>query len=410
MVTPSEKIQTRGCVVGGGPAGMMLGFLLARAGVDVLVLEKHADFLRDFRGDTIHPSTLEVMHELGLLEDFLKRPHQEARQLTGYIEDVPVTIADCSHLPTRCKFIALMPQWDFLNFLAEHGKRYPTFHLRMQAQVNELIEEGDRIVGVRAGTPEGPLEIRAELVVGADGRHSKVRETAGLTVKDLGAPIDVLWMRLCRREGDPHQPLGRFSRGKIFVMLDRGDYWQCAYVIPKGGIEQIQSRGLAAFRDAIVTIAPFLRDRVEELKDWNDIKLLTVVVDRLEKWHRPGLLCIGDAAHAMSPVGGVGINLAIQDAVATANLLAVRLREGGVTDEDLHKVQRRRLFPTRMTQRLQIFIQDRIISRVLGSQQSLGVPWPARLLRRFPFLRRIPARVIGVGFRPEHVQTRDAFT
>jgi 2-polyprenyl-6-methoxyphenol hydroxylase-like FAD-dependent oxidoreductase len=410
MVTLTEKIQIRCCVVGGGPAGMMLGFLLARAGVDVLVLEKHADFLRDFRGDTIHPSTLEVMHELGLLEDFLKRPHQEARQLTGYIEDVPVTIADCSHLPTRCKFIALMPQWDFLNFLAEHGKRYPTFHLRMQAQVNELIKEGDCVVGVRASTPEGPLEIRAALVVGADGRHSRVREAAGLSVKDLGAPIDVLWMRLSRREGDPHQPLGRFSRGKIFIMLDRGDYWQCAYVIPKGGIEQIQSRGLAAFRDAVVIIAPFLRERVEELKDWNDVKLLTVVVDRLEKWHCPGLLCIGDAAHAMSPVGGVGINLAIQDAVAAANLLAVHLRDGSVTAEDLEKVQRRRLFPTRMTQRLQIFIQDRIISRVLSSQQSLGLPWPAQLLRRFPFLRRIPARLIGVGFRPEHVQTRDAFS
>jgi len=410
MITPSEKIQIRCCVVGGGPAGMTLGFLLARAGVDVLVLEKHADFLRDFRGDTIHPSTLEVMHDLGLLEDFLKRPHQQARQLTGYIEDVPVTIADCSHLPTRCKFIALMPQWDFLNFLAEHGKRYPTFHLRMQAQVNELIKEGDCVVGVRASTPEGPLEIRAALVVGADGRHSRVREAAGLSVKDLGAPIDVLWMRLSRREGDPHQPLGRFSRGKIFIMLDRGDYWQCAYVIPKGGIEQIQSRGLAAFRDAVVIIAPFLRERVEELKDWNDVKLLTVVVDRLEKWHCPGLLCIGDAAHAMSPVGGVGINLAIQDAVAAANLLAVHLRDGSVTAEDLEKVQRRRLFPTRMTQRLQIFIQDRIISRVLSSQQSLGLPWPAQLLRRFPFLRRIPARLIGVGFRPEHVQTRDAFS
>ena len=403
----TEAIQVRCCIVGGGPAGMMLGFLLARAGVEVLVLEKHGDFLRDFRGDTIHPSTLEVMHELGLLEDFLKRPHQEARQLTGYVEDVPVTIADLSHLPTRCKFIALMPQWDFLNFLAEHGKLYSTFHLRMQAQVNELIKEGDHVVGVRAGAPDGTLEVRAGLVIGTDGRHSRVREAAGLTVKDLGAPIDVLWMRLSRREGDPHQPLGRFSRGKIFIMLDRGDYWQCAYVIPKGGIEEIQSRGLAAFRDAVVTIAPFLRDRVDELKDWNDIKLLTVVVDRLEKWYCPGLLCIGDAAHAMSPVGGVGINLAIQDAVAAANLLAARLREGSVTTIDLDKVQRRRLFPTRMTQRLQIFIQARIISRILGSQQSLGLPWPAQLLRRFPFLRRIPARLIGVGFRPEHVQTRD---
>jgi 2-polyprenyl-6-methoxyphenol hydroxylase-like FAD-dependent oxidoreductase len=405
----AQTVQARCCIAGGGPAGMMLGFLLARAGVDVLVLEKHADFLRDFRGDTIHPSTLELMHELGLLADFLRRPHQEARQLTGRVGNVEAIVADFSHLPTRCRFIAFMPQWDFLNFLAERGRRYPTFHLRMEAQVTGLLEDGERVLGVQVTTPEGPLEVRADLVVGADGRHSTVRERAGLRVTDIGAPIDVLWMRLSRRPGDPRQPLGNFNRGKVFVMLDRGDYWQCAFVIPKGGIDEIRQRGLEAFRADIADIAPFMRDRVAELSDWNDIKLLTVVVDRLQKWYRPGLLCIGDAAHAMSPIGGVGINLAIQDAVAAANLLAPSLRNGALAESDLRKVQRRRELPTRLTQRLQVFIQDRVINRVLGSQQQLALPWPLKLLRRWPFLRRIPARLIGIGFRPEHVKTPDTF-
>jgi len=405
----AEKVQVRCCIAGGGPAGMMLGFLLARAGVEVLVLEKHGDFLRDFRGDTIHPSTLQLMHELGMLEDLLRRPHQQAHQLTGYVSDWEVVVVDFSHLPTRCRFVAFMPQWDFLNFLDERGRRYPTFHVRMQTEVTGLLVEGERVRGVSATTPAGPLEVRAELVVGADGRHSTVRDRAGLEVQDLGAPIDVLWMRLSRRPGDPRQPLGRFDRGKIFVMLDRGDYWQCAYVIPKGGIEEIRQRGLDAFRDAVAAIAPFMRDRVGELRDWNDIKLLTVVVDRLATWYRPGLLCIGDAAHAMSPIGGVGINLAIQDAVAAANILAKPLREGAVTAADLGKVQRRRMFPTRLTQSLQVFIQNRVISRVLAGQQRLALPWPLRLLRRWPFLRRIPARVIGIGFRPEHVRTPDVF-
>ena len=408
-VATAEKVQVRCCIAGGGPAGMMLGLLLARAGVEVLVLEKHGDFLRDFRGDTIHPSTLQLMHELGMLEDLLRRPHQEAHQLTGYVSDCEVVVVDFSHLPTRCRFVAFMPQWDFLNFLDERGRRYPTFHVRMQAEVTGLLVEGERIRGVSATTPAGPLEVRAELVVGADGRHSTVRDRAGLEVQDLGAPIDVLWMRLSRRPGDPRQPLGRFDRGKIFVMLDRGDYWQCAYVIPKGGIEEIRQRGLDAFRDAVAAIAPFMRDRVGELRAWNDIKLLTVVVDRLTEWSRPGLLCIGDAAHAMSPIGGVGINLAIQDAVAAANILVKPLREGKLTTGDLAKVQHRRMFPTRLTQGLQVFIQNRVISRVLAGQQRLALPWPLRLLRRWPFLRRIPARVIGIGFRPEHVRTPDAF-
>jgi len=405
----AQNTQVWCCIAGGGPAGLMMGFLLARAGVDVLVLEKHADFLRDFRGDTIHPSTLEVMHELGLLDEFLKRPHQEAERLTGYIGGTEVPVADFSHLPTRCRFIAFMPQWDFLDFLAERGRRYPTFHIRMEAEVTGLLEEGGRVSGVSATTPRGPLEARADLVVGADGRHSTVRERGGLKVQDLGAPIDVLWMRLSRRPGDPRQPLGRFDRGKVFAMLDRGDYWQCGYVIPKGGMEEIRRKGLGAFRDDIAEIAPFMRDRVGELSDWADVKLLTVVVDRLRRWYRPGLLCIGDAAHAMSPIGGVGINLAIQDAVAAANILATPLRQGAPTTGHLRAVQRRREFPTRLTQGLQVFIQDRVISRVLRGRKQLSLPWPLSLLRRWPLLRRIPARLIGIGFRPEHVKTADVF-
>ncbi|HLJ97540.1 MAG TPA: FAD-dependent oxidoreductase [Gemmataceae bacterium] len=407
--SPIPTTHVRCCITGGGPAGMMLAFLLARGGVEVLVLEKHADFLRDFRGDTIHPSTLQVMHELGILEDFLQRPHQEARQVSGYISGKEVIVADFSHLPTRCPFIAFMPQWDFLNFLAERGKRYPTFHVMMQAEVTGLLTEGDRIAGVTVTTPEGPREVRAHLVVGADGRHSTVRERAGLRVDNRGAPMDVLWMRLSRQAGDPKQPLGRFDRGKIFIMLDRGDYWQCGYVIAKGGIEEIRQGGLQAFRDHIAEIAPFMSNRVGELRDWGDVKLLTVAVDRLRTWYRPGLLCIGDAAHAMSPVGGVGINLAIQDAIAAANILAEPLRNTAVAQSQLRKVQRRREFPTRVTQRLQIIIQDRVIRRILGSQKQLALPWPLRLLRRWPILRRIPARLIGMGVRPEHVRTPDVW-
>ncbi len=309
------------CIAGGGPAGMMLGLLLARAGVGVLVLERHADFLRDFRGDTIHPSTLQVMHELGLLEEFLRRPHQEAQTIGAQIGDTFLDVADFSHLPTRCRFIAFMPQWDFLDFVAEQARHYPNFQLETEAEVTDLIEEGGRVVGLRAETSQGSLRVRADLVVGADGRHSTVREKAGFEVVDLGAPMDVLWMRLGRRPSDPGQTLGRVDAGRILVMLNRQDYWQCAFVIPKGGFDEFRSRGLPAFRDEIARLAPYLHDRVDELADWSDVKLLTVAVDRLRTWHRPGLLCIGDAAHAMSPIGGVGINLAIQDAVAAANIL-----------------------------------------------------------------------------------------
>jgi 2-polyprenyl-6-methoxyphenol hydroxylase-like FAD-dependent oxidoreductase len=384
----------------------MLGFLLARQGVDVFVLEKHADFLRDFRGDTIHPSTLEIMHELGILDEFLKRPHQQVRELGGQVGNETVTLADFTHLPTRCHFLVLMPQWDFLNFITEQGRRYATFHLQMQAEVTDLVEVSGTVAGVRARTPNGSLEIRAPLTVGADGRHSIIRERAGLEVIDLSAPMDVMWMRISRHPTDPAQTLGHFDRGRILFLINREDYWQCAFVIPKGTADEIRQRGLEAFRQEIVDLEPFLQDRVEELRDWKQISLLTVIVDRLARWFRPGLLCIGDAAHAMSPIGGVGINLAIQDAVAAANILGPKLRQNKLTESDLQAVERRRNFPTRATQRLQILIQNNVIRRVLGRDKTFSLPWPLTLLRRWPILRRIPARVLGLGFRPEHVNPR----
>ena len=384
---------------------MVLGFLLARMGVDVWVLEKHADFLRDFRGDTIHPSTLEIMYELGILEEFLKRPHQEIRELSGQVGNGTATIADFTHLPTHCKFLALMPQWDFLDFIKEHASKYPAFHLKMESEATELLKQNGSITGVRAKTRDGPLEIRAQLTIGADGRHSVVRERADLEVIDLGSPMDVLWMRLSRRPTDRGQTFGHIDQGKILVLLNRETYWQCAFVIPKGEGEAIRARGLEAFRKEIAGFEPFLSDRVDELRDWKDVSLLTVAIDRLSRWARPGVLCIGDAAHAMSPIGGVGINLAIQDAVATANILGPILLSRAPTESDLEAVQRRRNFPTRATQRMQMIVQNNVIRKVLGSSKSLALPWPLKLLRDWPVLRRIPARVVGVGFRPEHVKT-----
>lgn len=403
-----ETLTARCAIAGGGPAGMMLGFLLARAGVEVVVLEKHADFLRDFRGDTIHPSTLELMHELGLLDEFLQLPHQKALTLNAQIGDTTIPMADFSHLPTRCRFVALIPQWDFLNFLAAHGRRYPGFSLRTETEVTDLIEDGGRVIGLRATTPTGSLEVRADLVVGADGRGSVVRQCAGLAVQDIGAPMDVLWFRLPRSADDPAEIMGRFDAGRIFIMINRGDYWQCGYVIAKGSLPHLQRQGLSAFRDGVARMAPFAREQAQVLDDWNAIKLLTVKVDRLRRWYRPGLLCIGDAAHAMSPVGGVGINLAIQDAVAAANLLAIPLRERRVTIDDLRRVQQRRWFPTSVTQRLQVLVQNRVVSRVLEQSKQLSIPLLLRLLARFPLLRRLPARVIGLGVRPEHIRSPDA--
>jgi 2-polyprenyl-6-methoxyphenol hydroxylase-like FAD-dependent oxidoreductase len=405
---PDTTITAQCCIVGGGPAGIMLGFLLARAGVRVVVLEKHADFFRDFRGDTVHPSTLELMVELGLIDEFLKLPHQKVETLSAQIGAKHLQMADFRHLPTHCKFIALMPQWSFLNFLAEKGKRHKTFDLRMQAEATDLIEENGRIVGLTARTPDGALTVRADVTVGCDGRHSTVREKAGFKSDDYGAPMDVLWFRVSRKTTDRADTFGHIEAGKLMVMLDRGDYWQCAYVIPKGGIERVKSEGLEAFRGRVVDMSPFLSDRIGELKSWDDVKLLSVAVDRLRKWWRPGLICIGDAAHAMSPIGGVGVNMAVQDAVAAANRLAGPLLAGRASDEDLQAIEERRTLPMRFTQWLQLTMQRRIISRVLVSSER---PKPPLLFKAFgvlPILRRIPARLVGIGIRPEHVRTPEA--
>jgi 2-polyprenyl-6-methoxyphenol hydroxylase-like FAD-dependent oxidoreductase len=402
MHLPRESVN---CVIaGGGPAGMMLGYLLARAGVSVRVLEKHADFFRDFRGDTVHPSTLEILDELGIVDDFLKLPHSEVRKLTVQIGATTLQIADFNHLPVRCKFLAFMPQWDFLNFLAERGREFPSFHLEMEAVVTGLLLDGGRVTGVRVKTPRGEREIGADIVIGADGRDSHVRETAGLKSIDFGSPMDALWMRLSKQAGDPDQLFGRVDFGRVFVMLDRGDYWQCALVIAKGAFADIQRRGIEALRADIVEMIPFLKNRVAELRDWDDVKLLTVQVNRLREWYRSGLLCIGDAAHAMSPIGGVGINLAIQDAVAAANILVPEfLRGSTISTEVLRRVQARRELPTRITQRIQLLVQNTVITRVLASSGSMKPPLAFRTLGAIPFLRRIPARMVGLGFRREHV-------
>jgi 2-polyprenyl-6-methoxyphenol hydroxylase-like FAD-dependent oxidoreductase len=403
-----DENRTRCVIVGGGPAGMMAGYLLARAAIDVVVLEKHADFFRDFRGDTIHPSTLELMHELGLLDDFLKVPHQELREIRGIFNGHPVPIADFSRLPTHCKFIAFMPQWDFLNFIAAQAKRFPTFALQMEHEVVDLLFEGERVTGVRAKTPNGERDIYADLVIGADGRHAITHARANLELQEFGVPIDVLWMRLSKRAKDPPQTLGFFQHGKLLVLLDRENYFQVGFVIPKGGLEEIKKRGLTTLHSEITAIASFLRDRITELDDWEKIKLLTVQINRLKKWCRAGLLCIGDNAHAMSPAGGVGINLALQDAVATANLLAAKLKQGPVSVADLEQIQKRREWPTRFIQSIQAFIHRNVVTgRSSGSSDK--VPLLLRLFVWFPVLRAIPARFIGLGPRPEHIQSPKVF-
>jgi 2-polyprenyl-6-methoxyphenol hydroxylase-like FAD-dependent oxidoreductase len=405
----AETLQVQCCIAGGGPAGMMLGYLLGRAGVKTVVLEKHADFLRDFRGDTVHPSTLMIMQELGLIEEFLQLPHSELRAFSAEIGDHRVRVADFSRISAPRRFIALMPQWDFLNFLAEKERRFESLNILMSSQVTGLIEASGRVVGVNATTARGPIEVRADLVVGCDGRGSTVRAASGLVVHDLGSPIDVLWFRLSKRPDDPDQVLGHLEIDSMTVTIDRGDYWQCAFVIGKGGIGRVQADGLETFKAAVAAGARFLADRVDELKSFDDIKLLSVSVDRLRTWSKPGLLCIGDAAHAMSPVGGVGINLAILDAVATANLLAAKLKAGVLKDGDLDSVRQRRLFPVRVIQGVQVMIHNRVlkprISGEAGPKRALMVPWPMKMLDRHAWLRRWPAQILGLGVRPEHVRS-----
>lgn len=401
----SIHIKTTCCISGGGPAGMMTGFLLARAGIEVLVLEKHADFFRDFRGDTIHPSTFELIHELGILDEFLALPHQEQSGLGAVFNDRFLKLADFSHLPVAKPALGFMPQWDFLNFLKTQGEHFRNFHLMMNVETTDLLKGNGKICGVKAETAEGVLEIQADLVIAADGRHSLLREKAGLKVIVSGVPIDVLWFKLSKQKSDPGQALGFFRQGKLTVMLDRNDYWQCGYVIPKGDFDKIKENGLSYFGTDLSAAVPFLKDRVHELIDWDQIKLLSVEMDHLEKWYDEGLLCIGDAVHAMSPVGGVGINLAIQDAVATANILYPSLKEKIPIDTNLlQQVQKRREYPTRVTQRIQRVIQNGIINR-RQNRQKQNAPLLMRMLDSWPLLRRIPARLIGMGIRTEHIKT-----
>ncbi len=399
-------MKVRCCIVGGGPAGMMLGYLLGRAGVDVVVLEKHADFFRDFRGDTVHPSTLQVMDELGLIEGFLKLPHQRLQKMDGMFGGESVRIADLGRLHVKYPFIAFMPQWDFLNFLRESGKQFASLKVMMSTEAIDLIHDGDRIAGVRAKTPDGVIDIEADLTVACDGRHSLVRERAGLEVEEIGAPMDVLWFRAGKRGDENENVFARVDPGKMMVTFDRGDYWQCAYVIAKGQYDAVKARGLPALLDDVARMAPILKSGLADVKSWDDVKLLTVAINRLKRWTRPGLLCIGDAAHAMSPIGGVGVNLAVQDAVATANLLASKLANGCPPEDELDAVRRRREFPVRMTQRMQVVAQNNIVSAALKPGNApLKVPLVMRLVTAVPWLQGITARFVGLGVRPEHVQS-----
>jgi 2-polyprenyl-6-methoxyphenol hydroxylase-like FAD-dependent oxidoreductase len=400
-----RSMSTRCCIVGGGPAGMMLGYLLGRAGVDAIVLEKHADFFRDFRGDTVHPSTLQVMDELGLIDDFLKVPHDKLQKLEGYFGRTRLRIADVSRTGAKYPFIAFMPQWDFLNFLRDKGRRFPSLKVMMSTEAKGLIHDGDKVIGVHATDDNGAVEIRADLTVACDGRHSVVRPSAGLEIEEIGAPMDVLWFR-AGKSTETESILARIEAGKMMVTLDRGTYWQCAYVITKGEYEAVKAKGLESFRAGVVSLAPILKPGIADIKSWDDIKLLTVAVNRLKRWTRPGLLCIGDAAHAMSPVGGVGVNIAVQDAVAAANILAVKLARGAVSEDDLMQVQRRREFPMRMTQAMQVIVQNNIVRAALKPGSGpFKPPLLARIINAVPFLQGLTARFIAVGVRPEHVHS-----
>ena len=394
-------------IVGSGPAGMMAGLLFARAGVPVTVLEKHGDFLRDFRGDTVHPSTLELFRELGLRERLLARPHNKVSELTGRIAGQRMRIADFGRLPVESRFIALMPQWDFLDFVADEARHYPGFTLRMNAEAAGLTyDAGGRVNGI---TLADGATVAAEYVIAADGRRSVLREAAALPLLDIGAPMDVFWFRLPKQVTTGNDTMGVFEAGRLFVQIDRGDYWQCAYVFAKGQADAVRSRGLEAFRREVATLVPELGQAAEALTDWDQVKLLSVALDRLTRWYRPGLLAIGDAAHAMSPVGGVGINLAIQDAVAAANLMAGAMAEGRDADAIAPLVQQRRLLPTRIIQRMQKLAHDRIIGALFDPAVRLTEPpWPVKLLDRYAVLRGIPARLVGLGFRREHIRSPDA--
>lgn len=395
-------VETTCCVVGGGPAGVMLGYLLARKGIRVTVLEKHKDFFRDFRGDTVHPSTLELMYELGILEEFLKVPHQRLTSVGGVFGDFPFQAANFRHVPAHCKFVALMPQWDFLSFLSERAKKFAGFDLRMQHEALDIVRGNGKVTGVEARTPDGNVRISADLVVACDGRHSTIRKAAQLDVLEFGVPIDVLWFRISRVGNDPEQLFGNINYGRVLILINRGDYFQAGFIIPKGSFDEVQRKGLEAFRRNIRQIAPYLGERVNELNDWEQIRLLTVQINRLQRWHKPGLLCIGDAAHAMSPAGGVGINLAIQDAVAAANLLAEPLLKRCMTEDLLAGVQQRREFPTRVTQRLQVNAH-KVFESVFRNQHPLKAPWQLKVGVRVPGIQHVIARVIGIGVRPEHI-------
>jgi 2-polyprenyl-6-methoxyphenol hydroxylase-like FAD-dependent oxidoreductase len=395
------RLRTTCLVVGGGPAGMMLAYLLARSGVRTLLVEKHGDFFRDFRGDTVHPSTTELMYELGVLEEFLRQvAHQKVEQLSIGFKGQTFDLVDFRHLPTACKYVVFMPQWDFLNFLADKAKRYPCFRLGMNTEVTGLLWEGDRVTGVTAQTGGGLLEIRADVTVACDGRWSVIRERSGLPVKEFPMPIDVLWFRLPRADSAP-ETLGYLGGGQIIIAINRGEYWQCGSIIDKGAFERVRAEGLPAFRSRVASAAPFLATSLDSLTDWDQVKLLSVRANRLRQWWLPGLLCIGDAAHAMSPVGGIGVNYAIADAVAAANSLAGPLRNGRVGDDDLRAVQERRENPTRIAQWLQ-GAQTANLARMSKTDPPL---WILRLLSHSPPLKRLLGRTIGLGFRREHIRT-----